>query len=97
MEPSRIIARREFSPIEGGRTPAVEVLAPVQDAETGDWMCAITFARLESNERTERVWGVDSLQALLLALKRMADIARRRKLRWLDNDHPGTHEICSHD
>ncbi|MZD05798.1 hypothetical protein GTW43_11975 [Streptomyces sp. SID5785] len=72
-ELGQVIARRELTSTaaDGSTHPVVlEVGMPVQvPAEGGDWYCPCRISgRAGSVERVTAIWGVDSWQALLLAL-----------------------------
>lgn len=61
-----VIATREFTDAEG-RPATLLIHKPEQDGERADWRCAVTIVT-PHREHTVSGMGVDSVQALVLAL-----------------------------
>jgi len=87
-----VIARREFDC--GAIKITLEIGAPYPVDDGGTWFCPLRITGLDSS-RVRRVGGVDSMQALVLALASAAadlytcDAAREKILKWLDQDDLG--------
>lgn len=76
-----VIATREFDFIQNGISSklVVEIGTPIQDVETVaglDWRCPVRFTK-DTSVQERRACGVDSVQALQLALQLVHDEVRR--------------------
>jgi hypothetical protein len=97
---TEVIARRDFDFLgpDGPKRVVASIgkPAPMPDALHGDWYCPWL---IEGPDRRRELYGagVDSLQALLLAVSGLkADlemIARKGNLTFLDNDDLGIHLV----
>ena len=85
-----IIAERVFEP--GGRQRAVRVRIrkPRRDPRTGDHWCTFDVSGL-AKTRGFKVWGVDSLQALQLAIRAAGELLREEghELTWCGDQDLG--------
>ncbi len=72
-----LIAERVFE--HGGRPRAVRVRMrkPRRDPKTGDYWCTFEISGLAENLEF-KVWGVDSLQALQLAVRAAGELLREK-------------------
>jgi hypothetical protein len=79
-----VVAERDFRTADD-RTITVRILKPAP-RETGEWGCEVVFAG--ALDRRTTAYGVDSVQALFLALRLAgADLyTREPPVYWLDPD-----------
>lgn len=79
-----IMAERRYSLIgKPGEQVSVRIRKPVKDRRTGDYKCSVEWIRPEERGLFE-LWGIDSMQALQLALGAAGRLVDEYKgaLRW---------------
>jgi hypothetical protein len=76
-----IMAERKFES-SGGARASIRVRAPARDSRTGNYKCSVEWVHSGKKELFE-LWGVDSMQALQLALRAAGDLVR------ISQDVPG--------
>jgi len=87
-----VIARREFEC--GSEKVILEIGTPYPVDEGRNWFCPWRISGL-GFDKVRRTGGVDSMQALYLAMQSAAadlyscDVARQQSLRWLDQRNLG--------
>ncbi|WP_422723942.1 DUF6968 family protein [Hyalangium rubrum] len=82
------VAERRFElPDSPGRHAVIRVRKPTRDPRTGNYRCSVEWIRPEERELFE-LWGIDSAQALQLALRAAGDLvnAAAEKLRWVGGE-----------
>ena len=83
MDVESTIAERELTDVETDRSVKIRVERPEQVADD-EWCCRFSVEGAEPGS-VDRAYGIDSLQALVLALEgvRLAVECRRDQLSWL--------------
>ncbi|WP_438356942.1 DUF6968 family protein [Cystobacter fuscus] len=81
-----ILAERKFKSSAGART-SIRVRAPARDSRTGNYRCSVEWVHSGKRELFE-LWGIDSMQALQLALRAAGDLVNgdEEDLRWVGSD-----------
>src|SRR5689334_1750794 len=81
-----IMAERKFKSSGGART-SIRVRAPARDSRTGNYRCSVEWVHSGKRELFE-LWGIDSMQALQLALRAAGDLVNGHEedLRWVGSD-----------
>ena len=83
-----ILAERRFeSPDSLGLRATIRVRAPARDSRTGNYRCGVEWVHSGEKELFE-LWGIDSMQALQLALRAAGDLVNGhdKELRWAGSD-----------
>jgi hypothetical protein len=83
-----IIAERRFESAGGtGQRASIRVRAPARDSRTGNYKCSVEWFHSGEKELFE-LWGIDSMQALQLALRAAGDLVNRNAadLQWTGSD-----------
>lgn len=83
-----IMAERRFERSDGsGQRASIRVRAPARDSRTGNYKCSVEWVHSGKKELFE-LWGVDSMQALQLALRAAGDLVNQDPggLRWVGSD-----------
>jgi hypothetical protein len=80
-----------------GQHAFIRVRKPVKDPRTGNYKCSVEWIHSGERELFE-LWGIDSMQALQLAIRAAGDLVNRyeKKLRWVGGEDgylgfPGTY------
>ncbi|MGH7571714.1 MAG: DUF6968 family protein [Gemmatimonadota bacterium] len=83
MDLESTIAERELTDVESGKPVRIRVERPQQVADD-EWCCRFSVEGAEHGS-LDRAYGIDSLQAFVLALEgiRLAVEGRRDQLSWL--------------
>jgi len=79
-----IMAERRYEIVgRPGQHALVRVRKPARDARRGDYRCSVEWVRPEEKELFE-CWGIDSMQALQLAIQAAATLVDgyQARLRW---------------
>jgi len=81
-----IMAERQFDS-SGGARASIRVRAPAKDSRTGNYRCSVEWVHSGKKELFE-LWGVDSMQALQLALRAAGELVNgdEEELRWVGSD-----------
>ncbi|ATB44295.1 hypothetical protein CYFUS_009782 [Cystobacter fuscus] len=81
-----ILAERKFKS-SGGARASIRVRAPARDSRTGNYRCCVEWVHSGKRELFE-LWGIDSMQALQLALRAAGDLVNgdEEDLRWVGSD-----------
>jgi hypothetical protein len=93
-----IVAERRFELADRpGLQASVRIRKPARDRRTGNYKCSVEWIRPEERELFE-LWGIDSMQALQLALLAAGDLVNgyQEALRWAGGEDgylgfPGTY------
>lgn len=93
-----IVAERRFELADRpGLQASVRIRKPARDQRTGNYKCSVEWIRPEERELFE-LWGIDSMQALQLAILAAGDLVNGYKegLRWAGGEDgylgfPGTY------
>ena len=83
-----IMAERRFESADGsGQRASIRVRAPARDSQTGNYKCTVEWVHSGEKELFE-LWGIDSMQALQLALRAAGDLVNggNEALRWEGSD-----------
>jgi len=83
-----ILAERRFeTPDSPGLRSTVRVRAPARDSRTGNYRCSVEWVHSGEKELFE-LWGIDSMQALQLAIRAAGDLVNgyEERLRWVGSD-----------
>ena len=93
LKPEQIIAERRMTLNTGpGNTTEVKVALsrPMKSANEAEYACSVQILGL-GDEKTRSIYGVDSMQALQLALRFASQMLEdhRKNLRWLGNEDIG--------
>lgn len=92
MKQHDVIAERELElrDGQGARTARIQILRPEVDGGRGAFRCAYRVMGLEDEPRERFAYGVDSVQALMLCIKRIGIdllvLRRSYRLTWLGSD-----------
>jgi hypothetical protein len=86
-----IIAERVFEHEGRPRAVRVRFRKPRRDPKTGDYWCTFEVSGLMPEAMGFKVWGVDSLQALQLAMRAAGEFLRERghELTWCGDQDLG--------
>lgn len=79
--------RRLESPGGAGQRASIRIRAPARDSRTGNYKCSVEWVHSGEKELFE-LWGIDSMQALQLAIRAAGDLVNGDKgdLRWVGSD-----------
>lgn len=83
-----IMAERRFEcPDSSGQRAIIRVRAPARDSRTGNYRCSVEWVHSGEKELFE-LWGIDSMQALQLAIRAAGDLVNGYKegLQWVGSD-----------
>ena len=83
-----VMAERRFALSDKpGEHASIRVRAPVKDSRTGNYRCGIEWIHSGEKELFE-LWGIDSMQALQLAIRAAGDLVNGYKgdLWWIGSD-----------
>lgn len=83
-----ILAERRFeSPESSAPRATIRVRAPARDSRTGNYRCSVEWVHSGEKELFE-LWGIDSMQALQLALQAAGELVNgyKQRLRWVGSD-----------
>jgi hypothetical protein len=92
LEPNEIVARRRYvSASDPNRTIEVQIGKPIRSGDVEEYSCAVGMKSPE-NERVARIYGIDELQALLLALRfaKFELLSNNSDWRWADGEREDT-------
>jgi hypothetical protein len=70
-----------------GEHATIRIRKPARDSKTGSYKCSVEWIRPEEEELFE-LWGIDSMQALQLAIRAAGELTRLYEdtLRWSGGD-----------